>query len=280
METNILIIALVSGLFTILSCFYCIDHIEAQEYYKNISLSRNFADVENSLVGIKIKYPENWTVQYIKGNNNSLATSAEVFDEFLKDTNNVKWFEENYPTVSDKYQYYLDYINSDCGIVMDCREIGNTYLQSYIRDSSKLNPTMSIFDYVPSLSFLPPVENLTDNFLDNVKITSFILPFNSTLIEFVDYVINNLGYHPYPITLTDYDCQSYILGYTGCKITYTFTIGDNNKQNNIEKIEYVTSQYFIEENNKIYLISYNTLAESYSRHIELVNAMLESLEFL
>jgi hypothetical protein len=228
-------------------------------------------DIENSKIGVKVEYPENWTIQFTKGESNSVATSHEMFKDFIKMIEKNENFNNAYPTDSDKYQYFLNEMNFHCGLITDCRLIGDTYLRNFLRDSTHLRlDYVSIFDYVPSLAFLPPVENLTDSFLENVKIASFTLPSNSTLIEFIHYYISHSPYHVKQI-----HCQSSVLGYPGCEIIYTFTVGHS-----IESRQYKTLQFIIEKNHRVYLISYNALTDTYLKYIELVGVMLKSIKLL
>jgi hypothetical protein len=245
------------------------------------SLSKNFLSIENGEIGVEIKYPKNWTIQYTKGNENSVITSQESFRAFIEEENKLlnsigEDLDDNYPTDNDKYQYFLEYVSKDCGFIPDCRLIRDIYFQSYMIDS-RFNPFVSIFDYVPSLSFLSPIENSNDNFMENVKIASFELPNNSTLTELTEYLYEFYDYYYSQIWTNDfnYNCQSYVLGYPGCEISYTYNVG-----NNIEDIQYKTWQFFTQKNERVYLISYNALENSDSNYLQLVKVMLKSFRLL
>ncbi len=266
-KIKFLIILLLSLSFTILFSLYSIYHIEAQEFYKhNIPLSNNFVDIKNSKISVQIKYPGNWTVQYTKGTNDS--KSFKGFSEMLEE-------EESYKNLSDfdKYQLFFKYFNTNCSFIIDCRFIKDRYFQSYMIDSKNLASFVSLLDYLPSLRFLSPIENSADNFLENVKIASFKLPYNYTLNDFINYYI--YYYKTVPSMDIKYNCQYNVLGYPGCEINYTFITG-----NNFESRQYKNLELFIETNNRIYLISYNSLTETYLKYIPLVQTMLQSLEIL
>ena len=72
-----------------------------------------------------------------------------------------------------------------------------------------------------------------------------------------------------------YSCQPNLLHYAGCQINYVFTEGSN-----IQKREHISLQLFIEKSDKVYLISYDSLTDSYLKHLDLVKAMLNSFEIL
>jgi hypothetical protein len=124
---------------------------------------------------------------------------------------------------------------------------------------------------------LSPIENSTDNFMENVKIASFELPNNSTLTELTEYLYEFYDYYYSQIWTNDfnYNCQSYVLGYPGCEISYTYNVG-----NNIEDIQYKTWQFFTQKNERVYLISYNALENSDSNYLQLVKVMLKSFRLL
>jgi hypothetical protein len=131
-------------------------------------------------------------------------------------------------------------INANCGITTDCRLIGDQYLQSFMRDATMLHPRFgldeaSIFDYIPSIAFLPPIKNSTDNFLESVKIGSFTLPHNSTLAGFINFYsyIYNDSYTGY----SNLYCHSNVLGYPVVCV-HTFTGGQNIE--GIQSIQYKT----------------------------------------
>lgn len=274
-----LFILLFLSILLIISLFNTnIYYSEAQESSKsNKYLPQYYNDAEDSEIGIKLKYPRNWTLQYTNGNNNSLAMSNESFKLFIEDLEKFyksenKDLNDLYPTNYEKYQFFLEEINTRCSLIMDCKLIEDTYLRSYFIDQTNILPFVNIFDYLPSMRFLSPIENSTDIFLDNVKIASFKLPHNLTLSEFID---SYYGYYYSRIPSFNsygYNCQLNFSGYPGCQIIYSFIAG-----NNIEKIQYITSDFLIEKNQKIYLISYNSVTESYPKYIEIIKSMLESL---
>jgi hypothetical protein len=234
------------------------------------NLPKNFVDMTNPKLGVGLKYPKDWRVEYSTGNNKSLVASPAMFNEFIKGIKEDKNLSRAYPTDSDKRQYFQNTINN-CGILGDCRLIGDTYLRSYLRDRP-WSEYLSIFDYVPSLAFFPPLENSTDNFFESVKIASFTLPDNSSLADFVSLYDNyNLDFG----IASHYNCQFNLLGYPGCVLIYAHNI-----ESDIEKIHYRTVQLFMEKDDKVYLISYNALAETYLKYFDMVKVMLESIKLI
>ena len=232
--------------------------VTAQESIENSSLSKNFMEIENSKIGVKMKYPEDWTFQYTEGSNNSIT--KEQYFKIIEDSD---LGEETF-TDSEKdsfYQYYL----SDCAII-DCNLIEDSpFLQAYLRSVAG-EGYGTIFDYVPTLAILSPLTNSTDDFLESLKIASFTLPQNLTFTDFVD-IYTSIS--PYQI---DPDCYSNLLsGYPGC--VYVFDVGHN-----IENRFYITFQFFVEKNDKVYLMSFNALEDTYEQYIDLVSNMLESFE--
>jgi hypothetical protein len=241
----------------ILFCVNTVYPIKAQEFIENSSLSKNFTEIENSEIGVKMKYPEDWTSQYTKGSNNSIT--KEQYFKIIEDSDLGE------VTDFEKDLYYQRYL-SNCAII-DCNLIEDSpFLQAYLR-SVAVEGYGTIFDYVPTLAILSPLTNSTDNFLESLKITSFTLPHNLT--DFVDNYISLFLDPPYQIYP---DCYSNLLaGYPGC--VYRFDVGHN-----IENRFYVTFQFFVEKNDKVYLMSYNALEETYEQYIDSVSDMLESFE--
>jgi hypothetical protein len=283
MIMKLLIILLLPVLFTTLFFSHNIHIIYAQESLRNYtSLPNNFLNIENMEIGVKINYPEDWTIQYTKNNNSKVISGffqalIESENETLKSIGED--LNQMYPTDADKYQYFLEYRYNNCGFVTDCRLIGDAYFRSYMLDS-EFNPFVSIFDYVPSLSILSPIENSTDNFIENVKVASFELPHNSTLAEFTDYLYEFYYVYYYYLDRRvpndlDYNCRSNVSGYLGCEISYTFIVG-----NNIEEMQYKTWQFFTQKNDRVYLISYNILRDSDLNYLELVETILKSFRIL
>jgi hypothetical protein len=269
-------------LFTAILFSHNIDPIYAQEFESDASILDIFQTIENAEIGIKISYPEDWTIKY-KKNNNSAIVNPEAFQRIIEiEEERLKSIGEDlnqiYPTDVDKYEYFLELINNDCIIVTDCRIIEDTYFRSYMLDSKFA--FVSIFDYVPSLSILSPVESSTDSFIENVKVASFELPYNSTLAELADYLyLDQLYYFSSFLRESSYDidsnCQSNVSEHFGCEIRYTFSIG-----NSIEDMEYTSWQFFTQKNDRIYLISYNILRETDLNYLELVKEMLKSFQIL
>jgi len=272
-KTILLITAFLYVSFAVHFCLYNAYSIKAKEFPTTNSLP-TFVETENSKIGFRIKYPENWTIEYANGNNNSLAASPEMFKGEFKLLKANKTSNDKYPTDSDKYQFFVKDINTNCGITTDCRLIEDKYLQSFVRDSIKLRgDEASIFDYIPSVAFLPPIKNLTDNFLESVKIGCFILPDNSSLADFINFYgsLYNDSYTGY----SNLYCHSDVLGYP-VECGHLFTSGENIE--GIQGIQYKTLQFFIEKNHKVYIISYNALTSNYLKDIELLKVILRSLE--
>ena len=258
-------LTIVCCLFISINIFFCINivyPVKAQEFIEDNSLSSNFTEIENSEIGVKMKYPQNWTIQYTKGSNNSLTIDQYI--EMLEADSSKEYSD------TEKYQRFQDYLSNcyiDYDLLIDCNLIEDPFLRAFARS---LGGYSAIFDYVPTLTFLSPLDNSTDSFLENFKIASFTLPQNWTFTDFADYYRWSLSLNPSePVEL---NCQSNLMSdYPGC--IYGFGIGHD-----IENRNYVMFQFFVEKNDKIYLISYNALAETYEQYIDLVNNMLKSFE--
>jgi hypothetical protein len=248
----------------ILFCINTVYPVKAQEFIENSSLSKNFAEIENSEIGLKMKYPEDWTFHYTKGSNNSIT--KEQYFKLIEDSDLGKGAFTDF----EKDLFYQRYL-SDCAII-DCNLIEDSpFLQAYLRSVAG-EGYGTIFDYAPTLAILSPLTNSTDNFLESLKITSFTLPHNLTFTDFVDIYTSVLSYSVDPPYQIDPDCYSNLLSdYPGC--VYGFDVGHN-----IENRFYVTFQFFDEKNDKVYLMSYNALEETYEQYIDSVGDMLESFE--
>jgi hypothetical protein len=255
-----LLIMLLLPVFFITTIFFSqnVHIIYAQEPLRNYtSIPNNFRDTENTEIGIKISYPEDWTIRYTKNNNPKMMDheNFQAFIEYAYEQFKSRGEDINqlYPTDADKYQLFLRSLNNDCGFVTDCRLIGDAYLRSYMLDSN-FYPFVSIFDYVPSLTISSPIENSTDNFMENLKVASFELPYDSTLAQLTEYLYSlyefDFNYSdPRGSNNIDYNCPSTMSGYLGCEIIYTFIVG-----NNIEEIQYITWEFITQKNDRVYLI--------------------------
>ena len=183
---------------------------------------------------IDLKYPEDWTARYTKGSNNSLT--YEEFNKIIEeDEDSAKY------NSSVGHQIYQNYL-SDC-IIIDCEHIENEFLQSYLRDIN-YGGYISIFDYLPTLTLLPPLTSSNDNFLESVNILPLYC--HQILLSRTLHLIIYICCKPVFRTI-DINCDADIaFGYPGC--VYTFEIGTN-----LENMKYKTLQLFIEKNDKVYV---------------------------
>src|SRR5215207_747692 len=92
-------------------------------------------------------------------------------------------------------------------------------------------PFVSIYDYLPSITFFTPYENYYDNFLENIKITSFTLPKEFTFDKFINmYTQYYKDYFPYFYYTKN---NSSLFDDKGYLINFSYISGTN-----IEKKEY------------------------------------------
>src|SRR5213594_1619790 len=87
----------------IIACLYNVYSVQGQEFYeKNTSLA-NFVETKNSDLGIKIKYPENWTLQYTAG-----MDRPYTFQLFSEGNQNLEKNKNYFHMLNDseKYQIY------------------------------------------------------------------------------------------------------------------------------------------------------------------------------
>ena len=231
----------------------------------------------NSEIGVKVKYPSDWIVQNTSGISNSVVLTPEVREQFLKEAiKEDAEFVNKYPSNSDKDSYFQEYVSYACGsFIIDCRLISDPYLKNYILDSSFF-PNKQLFDYLPSMTIMSPPEEESDRYLENVKITSFVMPDNLTETDVLDYIYSYYQNQLYQITGLDDAIiinQSKIGNYSSYYMGYEFTL-----DNNLEVIDYVTSMFFIPVNQKMYVVSYNGQMEGYQKHSNIVNNIFNSIE--
>jgi hypothetical protein len=166
----------------------------------------------------------------------------------------------------------------------------------------------NIFDYLRSVTFSSPIENSSDKFLENFKIMVQPLGQNSTLYNLVNFIhkicncwpsnqlIDYAIDHPHlKMTLADYMRANIdflnasiptfqlrdnitkisVSGHAAYRLIYSF-----NFDNKMENIEYTTMQIYTAKGNRLYILSYHALEDSFRHSLPIVAAMIKSISLL